>query len=573
MDRNLSSILSELHFPVLICTNRESLPILYGNAAAELLFSPFNEDLVRELAMHTLKDLLEPEGEETAGNFCHALNKTGQLIDQIVWVKNSARSPQPMSLSLKIMLDGDVLACFLPSRNSNGVGFEIINSMRLNEGAAQAISSVLEVAGNQAQVSRVYIFEELSHTTIRNTYEWCAPRIEPMIQKLQNEEKRAYNYNELEVYGRYILEDVRTIPQGDREIFEAQEIKATIAMTLYEGGAPIGYVGFDDCVSYRRWDEDEIRFLETIASLVSNLLIRRNSEEKSRLTQEILQLMNDHSDDYVYVRDLEDYTIKFVSKTAGEMLGKDMGELIGKPCREVMCLTQEGGCTHCPIDKIAWKAGQKKSDVYVWEHYSDVLGKHFLIKSSIVIWVDGKPAYIARATDITRQVDAQKTLRFYASMDMLLGIYNRLWGERLLLKKIQDPAAKGSLCFVDVDGLKKVNDTLGHQAGDQLLIESVALMKAHLPGNEILCRWGGDEFLIWAPQPVEEIEKLFEAMDQDMNRVNSKGGRAFPLAFSYGVIPFESGEGASLDAMITMADERMYQKKMRKKKILLNWLG
>ena len=128
-----------------------------------------------------------------------------------------------------------------------------------------------------------------------------------------------------------------------------------------------------------------------------------------------------------------------------------------------------------------------------------------------------------------------------------------------------EQGTKGSLCFVDVDGLKRVNDTLGHQAGDQLLIETVALIQAYLPGNEIFCRWGGDEFLIWAPGPVEEIQRLFEQMKLETDRVNSKEGRAFPLSFSYGVIPFEAGDKASLDAMITIADEKMYQQKMRKR--------
>ena len=118
---------------------------------------------------------------------------------------------------------------------------------------------------------------------------------------------------------------------------------------------------------------------------------------------------------------------------------------------------------------------------------------------------------------------------------------------------------------MDVDGLKRVNDTLGHQAGDQLLIETVTLIQAYLPGNEIFCRWGGDEFLIWTPGPVEEIQRLFESMQFETERINSEDGRAFPISFSYGIIPFETGEEELLDTMITVADGKMYEQKIRKR--------
>ena len=563
MDGNQSSILAELHLPVLICANREDLPVLYENTEAELLFPSGADDLTQEPAGHTLRGLLI--GEAVYWRLYRELKETGQVMDQPVWISCPDGKTKQMSVTLTIMKNGEILGYMLPWTKGSGVGFEIINAMHLNEGAERAISSVLEVAGTQANVSRAFIFEELSQTTIRNTYEWCAPGVAPMIQELQNEEKRSYNKNALDVSGRYILEDVRTLPAGDREILEHQGIKAVVALTLYEGGQPIGYMGFDDCDNYRRWGNEEIHLLETIASLVSSLLIRRNSEEKTRLTQEVLQLMSDHSDEYVYVRDLENYTVKFASKATCEMLGKRLEDLIGRPCHQVIRLTEKGQCDRCPIEKINWKPGQARSDIYTWETYSDVLGKHLLIKSSIITWVDGRPAYMARATDITEQVEAQKKLRFYASMDMLLGIYNRLWGEQLLRKKMAEPEARGSLCFVDVDGLKQVNDTLGHQAGDQLLIETVALIQTYLPGNEIFCRWGGDEFLIWVPGPVEEIQKLFGEMKLETDRVNSKGDRIFPLSFSYGVIPFEPGTEAALDAMITMADGKMYQQKMGKR--------
>ncbi len=565
MDGNQSSILSELPLPVLTCANREDFPVLYENTAAGLLFPASSEDLTQEPARHTLRELLKPEGEAAYAYLSRQLAGTGQMADQPVWVSGPDGKAKQMTLTAKVMKNDEILAYLLPRAEDSGVGFELINSMHLNEGAQQAISSVLEVAGTQAKVSRAYIFEVRSQTTIRNTYEWCAPNALPMIQELQNEEKRSYDDNALAVSGKYVLEDVRTLAAGDREILGRQGIKAMVALTLYEGRQRMGYVGFDDCDHYRTWKNEEIRFFETIASLVSNLLSRRNSEEKTRLTQETLQLMSDHSDDYVYVRDLEDHTVKFVSKAACEMLGKNLEDLVGQPCYEVIRLTKREECDHCPIEKINWKPGQTRSDIYTWETYSDILEKHLLIKSSIITWVDGRPAYMARATDITEQVDAQKKLRFYASMDMLLGIYNRLWGEQLLRKKVMEQGTKGSLCFVDVDGLKRVNDTLGHQAGDQLLIETVALIQAYLPGNEIFCRWGGDEFLIWAPGPVEEIQRLFEQMKLETDRVNSKEGRAFPLSFSYGVIPFEAGDKASLDAMITIADEKMYQQKMRKR--------
>lgn len=392
MDGNPSSILSELPLPILICANRETLPILYGNAGARQLFSVSSEEPVWEAMGHTLKALLE---EESYTRLYPQLESTGQITDRPIWVRCPDGKAKQMALTLISMKNGDILAYMFPKVGESDMGFALINSMHLNEEAEKAISSVLEVAGTQAGVSRVYIFEELSRTSIRNTYEWCAPGVTPMIQELQNEDKRSYN-NALAVSGQYIVEDVRTLPTGDREIFERQEIKAVILFNVYEGRTPIGYVGFDDCSGRRKWTDREIRFLETIASLVSSLLSRRNSEEKTRLTQEILQLMSDNSDDFVYVRDLADYTVKFVSKAACDMLGKDLEDLVGKPCSQVIKLTKRETCGHCPIEKIHWEPGQARSDIYTWEYYSDLLEKHLLIKSSIVTWVDGRPTWLGR---------------------------------------------------------------------------------------------------------------------------------------------------------------------------------
>lgn len=139
-------------------------------------------------------------------------------------------------------------------------------------------------------------------------------------------------------------------------------------------------------------------------------------------------------------------------------------------------------------------------------------------------------------------------------------------GSRNMLKEIGDGlieqlARQGrslALIFMDVDDLKLVNDTYGHQSGDQYLIEIVAIVRGHLRHDDLCVRWGGDEFVLVLPGVIlSDAVKLAERIRQTLQAHNFE--KSIVPSCSFGVAALKPGQ--KLESLIEEADQAMYQAK------------
>lgn len=135
----------------------------------------------------------------------------------------------------------------------------------------------------------------------------------------------------------------------------------------------------------------------------------------------------------------------------------------------------------------------------------------------------------------------------------------RCFSRRYITEYLQKMQGKEtySIAFIDLDGLKKINDEKGHQVGDQLLIRFAEELKSHLTQGELLARIGGDEFLLVFPNTtLETAEERMKALRNAISRLEE------PMSFSYGAACGEM----EVDDLIRVADEAMYRDKKRLKK-------
>ncbi|MGD9560569.1 MAG: diguanylate cyclase [Oscillospiraceae bacterium] len=573
-----------LPIPVLVCENTEAMPVVYMNMQAGILFAPSRsvDRLVGKQVDRTVDDLLEFKSPEDQATFHAEARKNGRIEPR------SCNARTFEGKKVRVRLAGNAVAgrgahdCFvlymaqLPElQPKDEVGEEerlsaIINASFLAGNVNDSIQTVLAIAGQQQKVSRAYVFEEISATTTRNTYEWCAPGVEPAIQDLQDLKKEDYNYDVIVESGKYNTSDERTLPDEDREILEMQGIRSLAIIPLYDYGKPLGFVGFDDTENYREWSQKEITFLRNISNILATQIKRRNAEQGLMYSQSVLQIMLDASDDVVYANTLDDYTLKFVSRSLADALGKEPEELLGKVCWQVLQKDQTGPCDFCPIPHIVIEPGAERSKMYVWEAQNSVTGKTYLAKDSIVKWVDGQYVHVETAGDISTRKDYEEQLTYYASTDVMTGAYNRNWGGRVIEEKLQKARAVSSLVFVDLDGLKKVNDQYGHAAGDEMIVETVNALWRYVGPDEVICRWGGDEFLLWVYGSADEVQQRMAEAEAALDEYNRVNGKPFKLAFSYGVVEVKPGSAVTLDALVTDADKRMYESKMEKRGLALN---
>lgn len=156
--------------------------------------------------------------------------------------------------------------------------------------------------------------------------------------------------------------------------------------------------------------------------------------------------------------------------------------------------------------------------------------------------------------------------------DCLTGIYNRSYFEELLAKTYHQCKSEGrkfSLLLFDINDLKFINDTFGHEAGDLLLKTFIKGIRRNIGADDIFARLGGDEFAaIFIDRSISEVEKIVDNIraDFEANPFAYCGNETGCITFGYGIAVFPT-DTVDLDSLSRLADHRMYEEKKKTKKL------
>lgn len=172
----------------------------------------------------------------------------------------------------------------------------------------------------------------------------------------------------------------------------------------------------------------------------------------------------------------------------------------------------------------------------------------------------------ALQNEVAERRRVEEALRQMAISDDLTGLLNRrgffLQAEQEL--KIAHRNRNASLLvFADLDGLKSVNDTLGHDVGDRLIADAAQVLRQVFRDSDVIARIGGDEFVAFtldAHDPAVVRERLRRAVD----RFNGQENRPYRMSLSVGVVDCDPETDCSLEQLIERADSAMYREKQKK---------
>jgi len=360
----------------------------------------------------------------------------------------------------------------------------------------------------------------------------------------------------------------KLVENGENYDLELQLITAkgnniwvrTKGRAVYEKGDIIKLTGSIQNISERKRIESHLRETQ---SLLKKKLSRESVEKKAALHE--LKLAAE-----VFKNSLEgivitntDAIIIDINQAFTDITGYSRNESIGQHTRILQSDRHDEAFYKRLWDALnsegAW-AGE------IWNMRKS--GEPYILRLSIsaVTDTDGKAThYVAVFRDITEMKASEEHILHQATHDALTGLPNRtLLKDRLdvAFSHAKRSGNKVALLFIDLDDFKKVNDSLGHAHGDNLLRECAKRLKNILREEDTIARMGGDEFLIMMENvhSTEEVVHLSHRITQKMSESFSIGGDDIVVTSSVG-IALHPQDGKDPDTLIRNADMAMYRAK------------
>jgi diguanylate cyclase (GGDEF)-like protein/PAS domain S-box-containing protein len=177
--------------------------------------------------------------------------------------------------------------------------------------------------------------------------------------------------------------------------------------------------------------------------------------------------------------------------------------------------------------------------------------------------------FIFQIQDITERKRAEAALQSLSLVDELTGLYNRrgfLAFTEQHLAAIRRNKKVPVILYADLDGLKGINDSLGHHEGDRALVKAAEIFKETFRSSDVVARMGGDEFVVLAAiGPEEEAESLTSRLQEKFDASNLTRNRPYDLSISVGLAHFDMDEDLAIDELMARADRAMYADKRRKR--------
>jgi diguanylate cyclase (GGDEF)-like protein/PAS domain S-box-containing protein len=306
--------------------------------------------------------------------------------------------------------------------------------------------------------------------------------------------------------------------------------------------------GLNHDVSCYRAVYDDAMHLKGLAGVFIDISGRKQAEEKLRQTasellavfQAIPDLFFSFSADGTYQKQLAGRPSDLFHPAVG-LIGKqiDDSEKLGRQFREAIIHSLE---TQAPV---------------VTEYPIPLDGETGFFEARFIPMLKDQVIVVVR--NISERKQVEERLKYLGFHDIMTGLYNRSFFEEEIKRLDAARQLPLSIIIGDIDGLKLVNDTFGHRKGDQLIIKVARVIKKACRAEDIVCRWGGDEFAILLPKTgPETADKICERIRKTCGKAK---GDLIPVSVSLGGAT-KRDPNQNIDGVLREAEDMMYWKKL-----------
>lgn len=300
---------------------------------------------------------------------------------------------------------------------------------------------------------------------------------------------------------------------------------------------------------------------------VMQIVRQRQEETAIRKNEEFFRNLIENASDVITVLDQQG-VIHYESPSLKRVFGYEPKDLLGRNAFEfvhiedlsiVKALFEESVKNRSEVSPKARFRFRHRNGSWL---YLEAIGR-------IITDDKGQIRSVINSRDVTEQVRLESELRQLSLVDPLTGLYNRrsfmIIVEQQL--KIAERSKKRNmhLIFLDMDGLKEINDRFGHSEGDSAIKEIAALLRQTFRSMDVLARIGGDEFLVFLQDtPEENIPAVMKHLRENIEDWNRRCAKPYPLTASMGVAVYDPENPCDAEALVKKADNLMYQEKKLK---------
>jgi diguanylate cyclase (GGDEF)-like protein/PAS domain S-box-containing protein len=413
-------------------------------------------------------------------------------------------------------------------------------------------------------------------------YEWTAEGASPQIDNPQLQGLRwdgaFHRWRDILAQGGLIHGHVKDLQEKERRLLEQQDIRSIVVVPILVGEDWWGFLGFDDCLAERNWSQTEVDALLAAAGTLASAIARKRTELALRQAEVKYRSLVEKIPAVVYVAGVgETGDWLYVSPQLERILGYTPREWLAHPA---------------PFSSFLHPADRER--VLAEEAFSGATGEplrsefRMIARDGRSVWIRdeahlieddaGRPLlWQGLMSDITELKKAEEQVAFLAYHDKLTGLPNRAMFEELLdlaLSRARRKELAVAVLFMDLDNFKLVNDSLGHEAGDELLQQMGTRLRQALRDMDVVARQGGDEFLLLlgdlergaqsvrpdAEASVIAAESVAERIHELLKQPFAIGGTEFYITASIGIslFPLDGDDGK---ALLKNADAAMYRSK------------